>query len=514
MNTHARALELLHYEAERSPDDPAAWAKLGLSLAESTSDVGSRAAAGAALAHALALQPKQAALCSALGHGFRKLELNAQALAAFERALELEPTLTEAREAVAELLMEHEPESAVRVLEEAVESGQANWRLHFLAAKAHHLLKDLAQARTSAELATRSPGAELPAFWLLAQILGELQMSRPCIEAWRRVVELAPNDPAALTAFGSALVAAGNQREGISVLASVAQNNPNSAEAWINVCLAQKAAGLDVEAMQSAQRAVELAPQNARAQFLLGEQAEEVGQYPVARDAYEQATKAAPGWAEAHQRLGRIHAIQGSKDRARWALLRATELEPDNRQFRAELSRLMNPSRPPPGISTGAIEGQLSEFSVADAIELLRNMRMSGQLVISSGPAAGSVTLTDGMITNASSPKARSVVRQLVRNGVVTQAQVGSLTRQNRAASAEQLASQLLRDGLITQRQLQEARHKQVRSALGEMLDWSSGKFAFHKGAPKPLSGEVVLEPTSLILDIMRVKDEHLNRVG
>ncbi len=508
-------VQRLHDAVERSPSDPEAWAALGAKLAEYTDrEPENHAAASAALLHALALAPADGAACMRIGRGLRRLGLAAEATQAFERALDLDDSLLEARESIAELMMEIAPESAVEVLEEAVDGGTATWRTHYLSARAHFSLGDLVAAKQCAELATRQPDAELHAFWLLAQLLGELDQRDECIAAWEQVVKLAPGDPQAATALGSALVAGGKSLKGILVLERVAQQHPDSPEAWLNLGMAQKQVGRCAAAADSAATAIGLAPNNAQAHFLLAQSAERAGDLARAAGAYEQATKNRPNWAEAYQGLGRVQSRLGHRDRARWALLRATELAPDNKSLRAELQQLMRNSKPPTGLSTGAIEGQLSEFSVSDAMELLRNMRLSGRLEIHSGIASGSITLAHGMICGATSPRSRSVVQALLHEKLITQAQISELMRKTSATSAEEIAEQIAKHGLVPERVLAKVRATQVRAAMAEMLDWSRGKFAFHKGNDETASGEIVIDPAALILDLMRVRDENREGVG
>jgi tetratricopeptide (TPR) repeat protein len=89
--------------------------------------------------------------------------------------------------------------------------------------------------------------------------------------------------------------------------------------------------------------------ESARSWVLLGVVRQRGGDARGAADAYQRALDLDPAHVPALLRLAQTWSGLGDTDRARAALLRAIELEPDRADLRARLVALPAPERPPPG---------------------------------------------------------------------------------------------------------------------------------------------------------------------
>lgn len=219
----------------------------------------------------------------------------------------------------------------------------------------------------------RNPRAVMA--WLnLGDVLARRQDHDGAIAAFRRALELRPDDPHAHNDIGCELLVLGRPADALPWLERAGQLDPMGVDPANNLGLALSALGRRDEAIASFRRAVTLAPTDARAHgnlgvelVLAGRGAEalehletsvrlkpddprvlandgdalrQLGRWPEAIQRYEQAIALRPGFGEAHAGLGLALAAGGRPAEARAELERAATLLPASAAVRLNLGLL------------------------------------------------------------------------------------------------------------------------------------------------------------------------------
>jgi len=177
------------------------------------------------------------------------------------------------------------------------------------------------------------------------------------------------------------------------------------------------------------------------------------------------------------------------------------------------------PLPPPlPTKSRSAVEpkavftGDLQLFAVPDLLDFLNSSRRTGTLVITSENGIGAVHLKDGYIAGAASPNSTNMGDLLIEEGVITSDQLESAIENQKTKSPDRLLGSILLDlGMVQRVQLRAALEAQVRGALGEMVGWTNGRFAFEpdrNGPENPSEIELHLDTRGVLLDVLRQYDE------
>lgn len=156
--------------------------------------------------------------------------------------------------------------------------------------------------------------------------------------------------------------------------------------------------------------------------------------------------------------------------------------------------------------------GDLQLFAVPDLLDFLNSSRRTGTLVITSENGIGAVHLKDGFIAGAASPNSTNMGDLLIEEGVITADQLESAIENQKTKSPDRLLGSILLDlGMVERVQLQAALEAQVRGALGEMVGWTNGRFAFEpdrNGPANPSEIELNLDTRGVLLDVLRQYDE------
>jgi len=171
-----------------------------------------------------------------------------------------------------------------------------------------------------------------------------------------------------------------------------------------------------------------------------------------------------------------------------------------------------SPAQPPPERNT-VFAGDLQLFCVPDILEFLRTGQRTGTLTFRSAASYGVVKLRRGRIASALSPRVGGIGDYLVRFGELHPATLREVTGATDSATPPDavVARLLLERGLVTDEDLRAALLARVCDAIGELVTWFDGRFAFDPSSPvEPLLPGLDLDVDSqpLLLNIFREQDE------
>lgn len=277
------------------------------------------------------------------------------ALAAYRRALQLEPESAEVHNNLGYALFQ------LGRLDEAVESLKQALRLHPAHAGAHNNLGLALAARGEMEQAARSyrrairSNAELAeAHFNLGIALAALGKKHEAAGCYRRAVELRGHFPEAQRLLALLLAQIDHGGDAIEALEQAVRLFPD------DVVLADKLGSAYCrlnrfeEAVESYRAAVRLNPDSAGCYNNLGHGLRNQGRLDEAVEAFQQALALCPGLAETHVNLGKVWAERQDHVEAAKAFERALEIEPDHSGAHGNLANAL--------VDQGRLEDAIAEY--------------------------------------------------------------------------------------------------------------------------------------------------------
>ena len=163
--------------------------------------------------------------------------------------------------------------------------------------------------------------------WQYERVLGDP------VRAWEDAVRRAPGSPDAWRALADAYAQRGDPRAEVALQRAVAVA-PGDARTWASIALRHAESGRWAEAAEALRTAIAADPRDARLQDNLGLVLEAQGRTDEAAAAYEAATRLSPPLAQPRIRLAAILLDRGERDRARILLDDAARLEVDPQAVR------------------------------------------------------------------------------------------------------------------------------------------------------------------------------------
>ncbi|MDX1645600.1 MAG: tetratricopeptide repeat protein [Longimicrobiales bacterium] len=158
--------------------------------------------------------------------------------------------------------------------------------------------------------------------------------------AYRKALDLSPDDPRVLHALGQMHSQAGEFQSAVDAIRRSLVLDPARPLAWVNLGIALAGLGDTQEAREAYREALELNPHEALAHFNLGNLHQLARRYDEAAAAYERAVLSDPGLGRAHFELGRTYYRLGRFEDALPHARRAVEFMPDHPPSRAMLEEL------------------------------------------------------------------------------------------------------------------------------------------------------------------------------
>jgi tetratricopeptide (TPR) repeat protein len=213
--------------------------------------------------------------------------------------------------------------------------------LHFAAGDRRGVRRFL--ARTLATLGDREP--LIRSRWrLVLAYLGDSYRQqgddRTALIAYRRALEIVPDDAAVLGNLGLAYAGAGQWPEAVAAYRRSVSLDPRQPLTLVNLGLALEAQGDMAGAAGAYQEALSVNPREPVALLNMGNVYFRQGNAEQAIALYRQAIAANSGLAPAHFNLGRVYALSGQLVDARREIERGLAFEPGNADGRAMLEEL------------------------------------------------------------------------------------------------------------------------------------------------------------------------------
>ncbi|HYP28622.1 MAG TPA: DUF4388 domain-containing protein [Blastocatellia bacterium] len=124
------------------------------------------------------------------------------------------------------------------------------------------------------------------------------------------------------------------------------------------------------------------------------------------------------------------------------------------------------------------LSGNLSDFGLADILQILSLSRKTGTLALAAGPVVGRIMIEEGRITYAEVKPGDSLVQRMVRQLNLDSAMIQDLSNlAEREAGLWSLESLVLESGLVSHRDLREVARDFIQDVVGRLVRLEKGTF-------------------------------------
>jgi tetratricopeptide (TPR) repeat protein/serine/threonine protein kinase len=281
------AVEVFRAAARLEPENATLHSNLGIALKE----LGQFEEAIAVCRHAIELAPDSAAAVRSLGNVLHARGTLGDAIATFQKAIALEPNYVEAHVDLGEALEDNgQLEEALAVDQKVIELDPKSTSGHNNLASVLYTLDRTDEAVAALRKAIELSPKEAIVHLNLGMMLSSQNKFDEAAEALRKSIELQPNNPDAQATLGEVLALSGDLPEAAAAYEKaieLAPNNPGPRgdlswllATWVDPKLRDAA-----RAIELAEKAVELAPENGRTWNSLGVARYRAAQWQPAIDA-------------------------------------------------------------------------------------------------------------------------------------------------------------------------------------------------------------------------------------
>lgn len=253
-----------------------------------------------------------------------------EAIVAFRQAIELRPDFAEALNNLGNILLEQDRLAEAiatyrRLISVRSTYAEAHNNLGVAFRKQGNLPSAVAAYRRAIEL--RPDYAE--AYLHLGNALSEQGQHDQAVDVYRYAIKIRPQYAEAHTNLGSAFAAQGRLKDALAAHRCAIEISPDYADAHYNMGLALKALGNITEEAAAYRRAIELRPDFVEAHYNLSVTMSEQG---ALNDAFAECKRSIvlkPDFAEAYNNLGTVLRRLGRLDEATTSFQRAIDLKPE-----------------------------------------------------------------------------------------------------------------------------------------------------------------------------------------
>lgn len=355
---------------------------------------------------------------------------------------------------------------------------------------------------------------EVEAHLLLGRAARSSGRSEQACRALGAAYALGPDRLDVGLAYSAALLDARRATEAANVGDELATRFPESVEARLATGAAHIEADCPSEAIRPLREAVRLLPDFAPTHFNLGLALFERGDYASATAAAQIAVDLDPGLAEAHLLLAQALRRRLSRTRAathaRQALSLAQAGGATKRRAGLLLDELTGPQvvvldpqlTPGESVEVAAeLAGDLRTFGLPDLLEMLRNRRSTGALLLASEGGLAELVFQEGDLASARTAAAPSLLEVLVEFGELSPEMAEEL------GGGDAAAQTAVARGIITPASLQAAHGTQIVGVVRALMSWREGSFAFRRTTPAA-EGVATYHTGRLLLEALRQLDE------
>ncbi|NQW62742.1 MAG: tetratricopeptide repeat protein [Deltaproteobacteria bacterium] len=326
---------------QRAPASVEIWEAVAKAFLFSTEPADIAAAAEHA-ASAVKLGPDVAAVQLTLGKVLERQERQAEALAAYQKALTIDPSYDAARAKVARLALELEqPRLAREAADELVRRDATSADNQFMLGLVAAGTGEIETARKAYAEAIRLRDDFYPAGWFnLGSLERDAKQPVAAVAAYRKAIEQRKDYDEAWNNLGLVQLDMEQVEEAIGSFKQAAAIDATSAAAWGNLGKAHAARNDYAAAATAYEEALTRSPKNRTTRLRLAAAYRKTGRVAEAIAGYEALTKDEPRYASAWYNLGIALAAAQRPGEAQKAYETALTLEPEHRASKKNLGFL------------------------------------------------------------------------------------------------------------------------------------------------------------------------------
>ena len=502
----------LHRMAEQHPVDPKIWLELALALLAEDARAEDRqagAAIRAALLHAWILQPDDSLTCAQLGDALVQVGEESTALDAYSRATSVESPCLQGYVGHSRYLIEHgQARDAVALL---IRSGLVHAglpQIQQLLGQAYEALGDLQSALVHAQKAVSADPSHVESCVLMARLLAEFARTADSLKMWQHVAEISTESKHQVS-YLRALWQAGEAETALAKAEQLHANLTNQPRALYQLGTFYLDAGRSLQAREILDQTCRLDPSLAEAFVARSHAHMALGAVAPALASLEQAIALRPTDASILRQKAKVLEHFRRVQEAVQVLILAISLAPNDESLRLELTRLMAlEQNGGSGIQDEVIfSGNLRSLAFADALEFLRNQRMSGEFELKSEGKSAVFYLLEGTISACDASFGRSLASILLEMSLVEASVLEPFAKKHAHDPSWRLAASLRAKGAVLASGLTKAMSAKVKETMRELLAWKEGEMRLKKRDTLE-TAMIRLDIAGTLLDVIRQSDE------
>ena len=121
----------------------------------------------------------------------------------------------------------------------------------------------------------------------------------------------------------------------------------------------------------------------------------------------------------------------------------------------------------------------ITGFTLPDVLMLVAMQGLTGELEMESGNNIGSILFHEGRILHALSPYSCAIGDLLVKDGLITEAELIETLKLQKAKDQAPLGYLFLQSGKVSYEVVERMVHEQIREAVKEFTSWNRLSFGF-----------------------------------
>ncbi len=158
-----------------------------------------------------------------------------------------------------------------------------------------------------------------------------------------------------------------------------------------------------------------------------------------------------------------------------------------------------------------ALEGSLTDFGLADILQLIYFQRKTGVLTLAGKMDRVRLLFIEGKITGAESKRRiddNRLGKILLKKGFVKDAELQSVLEEQKKTGAK-MGAILIRKGLVDRELVHEILSSQITETVIQLFSWKHGSYEFTaQGIPQDKDLDLSLDTQHLLMEGLRIVDE------